>query len=33
MTSQPRPQVTFSELLLLLLLVLLYGWLLGDALT
>lgn len=33
MTSNPRPRVTFSELLLLILLVLLYGWMLGDALT
>lgn len=33
MTSTPRPRVTFSELLLLILLAILYGWLLGDALT
>lgn len=33
MTHQPRPSVTYSELLLLILLALLYGWLLGDALT
>lgn len=33
MSHEPRPRVTYSELLLILLLVILYGWLLGDALT